>query len=406
MEHLGWLERILGDWGAYAARHRWRILGITLAVTLISLPPAWRAVTHLDVNLFNQASDKLPRFRLMRELSEDFGGDILAAVASIPDRPASEQVKELKAFGLLLAAELAKVGTLREDREGLARELRRELPAAAPWLRQVECRTGQGIEQALRKMVKDRPYLVLTPGHVATLKALFEPEALKAAMESVAATLEDLPPNSAEKLRLQEDPLGIAQMANDALRKRLAGRREALASKDPDGFFLSQDGTTLVVLGRAVLPASRLDFNRALMAAVQRAENRAIAAFRATKPVLTTALKGDVYAQLAEGETPGTLRVGFTGMPAVSVENEMSLKYDLVGNTAASFIGVLLLFLIVFRQVLLAWDVTWGTAVVILWTLAVAGLTKGSVSILGGAFACILLGTGTDYAIHLHNAYH
>jgi len=403
---VSWLERKLGDWGAYAAHHRGRVLWATFLVTLASLPFAWRAVSHLDVNLFNQASDKLQRFHLMRQLSEDFGGDILAAVVSIPDNPPPAQVKELKAFSLLLAAELANVGTLPEDRASLPEKLRQELPEGAPWLRQVECRTGQGIEQALRKMVKDRPYVVLTPADVETLKQLFEPQELKAAMERTAATLRDLPPNSAEKLRLQEDPLGVAEMANQALQQRLAARRQALASNDPDGFFLSPDGTTLVILGRAVLPATHLDFDTALMNAAQRAENRALTAFRATQPALTVALKGEEYGELADGRNPGTLNVGFTGMPAVSVENEMSLRYDLIGNTATCFVGVLILFLLVFRQVLLAWDVTWTTAVVIVWTLALAGATKGSVSILGGAFTCILLGTGTDYAIHLHNAYH
>jgi predicted exporter len=406
LEHLGWLERLLGDWGASVPRRRGVILWITLAVTLISIPLAVRALTHLDVNLFNQASDKLQRFRLARELSEDFGGDTLAAVLSIPDQPSAQQVQELKAFADLLAAELSAVGTHPDDHAALPEALQPDLPAGTPWLKQVECRTGQGIEQALRKMVRDRPYVVLRPEDAAALKKLFEPDALAAAMERIEKTVADLPPNSLEKLRLQEDPLGLAAMANDALRQRMAERGRALGGSDSDGFFLSPDHTTLVVLARAALPATKLDFCRALMDAVQRAENRAVNAFRATKPALTTALKGGTYSDLAAGETPGTLSVGFTGMPAVSVENEMSLRYDLIGNTATSFVGVLLLFLIVFRQVILAWDVTWTTAAVIVWTLAVAGATRGSVSILGGAFTCILLGTGTDYAIHLHSAYH
>ncbi len=399
-----WLEKNLGDWGAYAARHRGRVLLMSFAVTLLSLPLAWRAVSNLDVNLFNQASVSLKRFRMVRELSEDFGGDILAAVASVPEKPTPEQTTELKAFGTLLTAELSHVGANPEDQATLNEQLVKELPPGKPWLRQVECRTGQGIEQALRKIVKDRPYVVLTPQNVEELKALFTPEALAAKMESVATTLPDLAPNSAERVKLQEDPLGLSELATQALKRRLDSQRTPLSTKDGDGYFVSKDGTTLVVTARAALPHTRLDFNRALMAAVQRAENRAILAFRGTKPSLTTALKSDVYAELAE--PAGTLQVGFTGIAAVSVENERSLRYDLIGNTMTAFIGVLALFLIVFRLIMLAWDVTWTTAIVIVWTLAVAGAVKGSISVLGGAFTCILLGTGTDYAIHLHNAYH
>jgi len=387
----------------YVARNRGRVLLGALIVTLISLPFAHRAVTHLDANLFNQASDKLVRFRLMRQLAEEFGGDILAAVVTIPRQHEQAQVAELKAFGTILAAELSKAGVSEQDRERLTDALRKELPAGEPWLRQVECRTGQGIEQALKKIVKDRPYVALTPQDVAELRRLFEPDNLKQAMEHVATTLQDLPPNSAEKVKLQEDPLNLSELANKGLKARL-GKGGTFASNDAEGFFLSKDGTMLVVLSRAALPANRLDFTSALMAAVQRAENRAITEFRKTKPALTTALKSETFAELAEPE--GTLRVGYTGMPAVTVENEMSLKYDLLGNTATAFVGVLLLFLIVFRRVLLAWDVTWTTALVIVWTLGFAGATKGSISVLGGAFTCILLGTGTDYAIHLHNSYH
>lgn len=404
MQPSSWLEKKLGDWGAYAAHHRGRVLFAAFAVTLLALPLAWRAVSNLDVNLFNQASGSLKRFQMVRELSEDFGGDILAAVASIPEMPTPEQSRELKAFGALLAAELAKAGTLPDDQAALNKQLAKELPPGKPWLRQVECRTGQGIEQALRKIAKDRPYVVLTPKNVEELKSLFQPEALTAKLEEVATILPDLPPNSAERIKLQDDPLGLSDLAAQALKKRLDSQRTPLSTKDGDGYFLSKDGTTLAVTARAALPHTRLDFNRALMAAVQRAENRAITAFRATRPALTTALKSDVYAELAE--PAGALQVGFTGIAAVSVENERSLRYDLIGNTATAFVGVLLLFLVVFRLIRLAWDVTWTTALVIVWTLAVAGAVKGGISVLGGAFTCILLGTGTDYAIHLHNAYH
>ena len=402
------------------------MLWVAFAVTVLALPFAVRAVLNLDVNLFNQASDKLERFRLLKQLSQDFGGDLVAAVLYIPDNPSPQQVKELKAFAQIFRKELIKVGTLAEDHAVLPDELNAELaalsktsaagnepeagaeaaPVLAPWLRQVECRTGEGIEQTMRRIARDRPYVLLKPADVDTIKKLFEPESLKESMTRVAATYAELAPNSAEAEKLKIDPLGFSELINSATRERVTSRGRALGSTDSDGFFISPDKTTLVIVGRAVLPATRLDFNRALMGATQRAENRAIVAFRATKPSLSTALKSATFAQPADGEIVPELKIGFTGMPAVAVENEMSLKYDLLGNTATSFVGILLLFLIVFRRPALAWDVTWTTALVIVWTLGVAGLTHGSISIMGGAFTCILLGTGTDYAIHLQNAFY
>ena len=406
MQPSTWLENALGNWGGYVARSRRRVLRGAALVTLASLPFVYRALTHLDVNLFNQASDSLVRFRLVRQLAEDFGGDIVAGVVSIPNQHTPEQVGELKAFGLLLRDELAKAGLSPEDRERMPESYQRELPADQPWLRQVECRTGQGIEQALRKIAKDRPYVVITPADVAELKKLFNPDALAAAMERIATTLPDLPPNSAERVKLQEDPLGVSDLASKALQTRLNKRKQALAGTDADGYFISPDGTTLVVLARAVLPATRLDFNRALMASVQRAENRAVEAFRKTKPALTSALKGKVYSELADGEKLGTLNVGFTGQPAVFVENEATLKYDVGLNTATSLLGVLILFAIAFRSLMLTWDVTWATVLIILWTVAFSGMYKGSMSLLGGAFTAVPVGLGTDYMILLYNTFH
>ena len=406
MQSSTWLENALGNWGGYVARNRKRVLLGAALITLASLPFVYRALTHLDVNLFNQTSDSLVRSRVARQLADDFGGDIVAAVASIPNQHTPEQVGELKAFGLLLRDELAKAGLSAEDRERLPESYQRELPADQPWLRQVECRTGQGIEQALRKIAKDRPYVVVTPGDVAELKKRFEPEALAAAMEGIATTLTDLPPNSAERIKLQEDPLGISDLASKALQTRLSQRRQALAGTDAEGYFISPDGTTLVVLARAVLPATRLDFNRALMASVQRAENRAVEAFRKTKPSLTSALKGKNYSEWADGEKPGTLEVGFTGQPAVFVENETTLKYDVGLNTATSLLGVLILFGIAFRSLMLTWDVTWATVLVILWSVAFSGFYKGGMSLLGGAFTAVPVGLGTDYMILLYNTFH
>jgi predicted RND superfamily exporter protein len=437
---LKFVERQLGNWGSYVVRHRGRVLLGTILITLASAPFAWQAMTHLDVNLFNQTSESLKRFRLVRELSEDFGGDILAAVVTIPDNPTPEQVKELKRFGDILTAELSAVGSSVEDRQELTDKLRADVDrvsvvkeetddAAATqneeggldarptvkahggaWLRQVECRTGQGIEKALKKIAKQQPHVILTPHDVDELKGLFTPAALDKRMNEIAGELTDLTPNSTEALLLYEDPLGLRDLANRAMQQRLAQRKQALSGKDTDGYFLSPDKTTLVILGRSVLAATRLDFNRTLMAAAQRAENRAIAAFRKSSPAMKTTLRSDVYGAFAETEpvknAPGVLAVGFTGMPAVTVENEMNLKYDMELNTIVSLAGILVLFLAGFRSIWLTWDVTVVTTLIIVYTVAIAGIWKGSISLLGSAFTAVPVGLSTDYAVFIYNTYH
>jgi predicted RND superfamily exporter protein len=398
-----WLNSKLAEWGVYAARHRGWVLGLTLLLTILCVPPAYHAVSNLDANLFNQVSNSLVRFRTFRELNEDFSGDILAGVLTTKDT-SPECIKEMKDFASRLSGELAQVGLSPADRALLGGKLAAQIPPDQPWLAQVECRVGQGLEKALKSIAEKKFYALMTPADVAELKKLFEPQALDQALDRAAEILKNTDPLSAERQRLQQDPLSIAGLARRAFEERVAQKHAKLAGSG--GYFLSPDQTTLVVLGRALRPATELDFNTALMTAVQRAENRALKSFRETKPVLTTALKGRTFGELARGEHEGSLRVAFTGMPAITIENQMSLKHDLIINTATSFFGVLLIFLIMFRSWRLAWNFTWTTVCVIIWTLALAGLTRGGISVLGGAFTCILVGIGSDYLTYLYNAFY
>lgn len=434
------LQKLLSDWGTLAVHHSRRVLVAAVLVGALATPFAIQALRNIDVNLFNQASSDLKRFHLLRELTETFGGDMLLAVASIPDEHSPKEVEELKVFGEQLSAELAVVGRRDEDQAELSPKLRAEITAltarakapdsprndvpgpldsaepesaAEPdkadtrppaWLRNVECRTGQSIEGALKMLARQRPYVVLEASDVEDLKKLFEPAALDTRMAEINTLVRELEAHSPEKKKLYEDPLGILDLSKKALEGRLKKRSTPLA-KDAGGYFLSSDGTTLVVLGRAMLASSRLDFSRALMAASQRAENRAVLRFRKTQPPLSTALKGTRYGDLASGETPGRLSVGFTGMPAVYVENERTLKWDLILNTGTSLLGVLILFLVVYRSVALTWKATWTTIYTIWLTLAFAGMTRGGMSLLGGAFTAVPVGLGTDYAILVYNTY-
>ena len=412
MESPSFLKNQLSAWGVFAVRNSRRVLLGAAVLGLLATPFAIRALRNIDVNLFNQASSELTRFHLLRELAETFGGETLFAVAAIPDDHSARDVQELKAFGDRLSAELTQVGLDVQDQVEITPKLGAEIAQLSArldsqppaWLRNVECRTGQSIESALKTLARQRPYVLLDAADIERLKSLFAPAALDARMAEIATLASELEAHSPEKKKLYEDPLGILELSKKALDERLKKRVMPLA-KDGGGYFLSSDGTTLIVVGRAVLPSSRLDFNRALMNAVQRAENRAIRAFRETHPALSVALKGSSYGEVAGGETEGRLHVGFTGMPAVYVENERTLKWDLILNTGSSLLGILILFLVVYRSVALTWKATWTTVYTIWLTLAFAGLTKGGMSLLGGAFTAVPVGLGTDYAILIYNTY-
>lgn len=402
------LERVLDRWGAFVALHHRAVIWVCLSLGLAALYPAVSALRHLDANIFNQVSDRLTRFRMLRELSEDFGGEVLAAVATIPEAKAKDPacVAELRALGDLLAAELSQVGQAPGDDSNLAQGLE-QLPR--PWLQQVECRAGQGVQDALRKFVQDHPHAVLTLADVEELQARFEPAAIQSRLKEVRQELSGIDPASLERQKLLADPLGLTTLAKEALNRRISSRRSSFALGDPEGTFLSPDGTTLVVLGRPVRSANDLDFDRALMAACQRAENRALAAFRARTPApaLTTALKGETYGAYADGESAEPdLCVGFTGLHAISVENEASLRWDIISNTLSSALLVMLIYLLIYRKLRLAIDIILTLALAVIFTLVAAGLFYGRIGVLGAGFTAILIGMGEDYAVFLHNTFH
>ncbi|GMV81222.1 MAG: hypothetical protein AMXMBFR7_24060 [Planctomycetota bacterium] len=403
-------DRFFDRWGTWVARNRRRVLWGALALFVLALPGAGYTLTHLDANVLDQVSAKLVRFRYMREISEAFGGDLLAAVVHVPDAVAQDPASAapLRAYGDLLTEELTKVGLLPEDHaalpEGYFAEPQR-------WLRRVECKAGAGLRQALERIGKEHLAAVLSVEDVHAVEARFDPEALAQRLKQVREELKDIDPSmDVERKRLMTDPLKLAGLAQEALDRKLGGRKSNLALHDAEGYFLSPDRTTLLVLARPIQGVNQLDFLHALMPAVQRAENRAVEAFRAkyaAMPPFTTQLMSDTYGEPAEGEPKDAqLRVGYTGLHAVTYENELSLRWDILSTTLTSGVIVILLFLLVFRELRLAWCIalTMGLAVVV--TLALTALVQGKIGVMGAGFTCILLGMGVDYGIHIYSTFH
>ncbi|MBE7463775.1 MAG: MMPL family transporter [Planctomycetes bacterium] len=403
-------DRFFDRWGTWVARNRRRVLWGALALFVLALPGAGYTLTHLDANVLDQVSAKLVRFRYMREISEAFGGDLLAAVVHVSDEAAQDPANAapLRAYGDLLAEELAQVGLRPEDHaalpEGYFAEPQR-------WLRRVECKAGAGLRQALERIGKEHLAAVLSVEDVHAVEARFDPEALAQRLKQVREELKDIDPSmDVERKRLMADPLKLAGLAQEALDRKLGGRKSNLSLHDAEGYFLSPDRTTLLVLARPIQGVNQLDFLHALMPAVQRAENRAVEAFRAkyaAAPPFTTQLMSDTYGEPAEGEPrDAQLRVGYTGLHAVTYENELSLRWDILSTTLTSGVIVILLFLLVFRELRLAWCIalTMGLAVVV--TLALTALVQGKIGVMGAGFTCILLGMGVDYGIHIYSTFH
>lgn len=408
------LFSLLDRWATFLARRRVAVIVVVLLLAAVSVLPAINILRHLDADIFNQVSDQLPRFRVLRELTADFGGDVFVASAWIPDNSAKDpaKVKDLCAFGDILVAELARVGTTDEDADSFAvpSEPSKEAstPKREPWLREVECRAGQNLRRAMLRLVEEHPHIALGLDDVERLRAVFAPEAMSVRLKRLRTELAALDPAmSAERRRLMADPLGLAGLGEEAIERRLHAQKKDMGLAGRDGYFLSPDGTTLVIVARPVRGAKDLTFNKALMNAAQRAENRAIAALQARTPVpvLGTALKGETYGEYAGDGPPPELRVGFTGMHAIAVENEASLRYDVIINAVTAGLFVMAIYVLAYWRVRLAFHVILTLALAVLFTLGLTGPLHGPIGVLGAGFTSILIGMGEDYAVYLHNTF-
>lgn len=405
-------EKIFAVLAEFLVRRRKQVLIAGLVIGLLCLPVTIYTLRHLDANLLNQVSDRLPRFKALKEVTTDFGGDILAAVVSISnaDGKNPEKTQQLKSFGDLLSSELALVGLSDEDQQALGKRLGEAAMQKPPvaWLRQVECRLGSQARAELRGLVQTQPHLVLSLDDILELERRFEPAALQTRMLEISKRLEDLPNVGAERTQLMQDPLDIRSILQKTINATLGGQEQGVAGSD--GYFLSPDGTTLLVLARPDRSSNNVAFNRVLMEACQRAENRAIAKFREQQEknpaALSTSLKSPAYGQNKLGEVaePG-LGVGFTGLHAMSVENETSLRQDILGGTVWAFLALVAIFLFAYRSLRLTLNVTITLILAAILTLATAGIARGHVGVLGAGFTCILIGTGVDYGIMVYGTY-
>ena len=136
-----------------------------------------------------------------------------------------------------------------------------------------------------------------------------------------------------------------------------------------------------------MLPASRLDFSRALLKAMNEAAARVRETFAAAHPGMRVP------------------EIGFTGAAAIYVENDRTLKWDVALNLVTSLLGVVLLFAILYRSFGITWKVVALTTYTIWLTLGVAALWRSRISVLGIAFTAVPVGLVTDYAILVVNRF-
>ncbi len=362
MKRFGLLKSCLGVLGRMVARRPVLTLVAIIALTLAAVPMAMRSVRseNVEKDLLKVLTAGLPRAEAYKRLAEDFGvidrHFLLIELQNPDDLPAA------KRFADILAEKLC-------GDTALIRTARSRI--------------------ALNRFLRDHAHLYLDDQIAGQLTARTTDEAIARAMQRNRELLKISPEM---KQRVLLDPLNFYESLREVAAKRTGGDSSPI---DVDGYMVSPDNRLLMVSAQPTRPAAQGEkdgFTARLLRHTRESVKAARAECFAAQPEVSSRLKvsiGGSYAALQEG---GQLIVG-----------------GVLKSALTSFLGVLLLFALVYRRPLAFVFLGLPLAVPVIWTLALAPLLLpeygGRISVVGGAFAAVLLGLGIDYAVHLYNRF-
>jgi hopanoid biosynthesis associated RND transporter like protein HpnN len=95
------------------------------------------------------------------------------------------------------------------------------------------------------------------------------------------------------------------------------------------------------------------------------------------------------------------VRAGVTGDDALNTDEMLTAQHDTLLASVIALVGVALLFIVAFRQIVRPLLVVVMLVVGLCWTMGFTALTVGHLNILSVAFLPILIGLGIDFGIHL-----
>ena len=330
-----------------AAYRRW---GIVLAVSLLCTAVAgWQASKiRVDSQLVDILPGDLPASREYRQFLESFGGfERVFVLVGTPEGTEADPDR-LADAAELLAGEIG----------------RSDLVASVRW----------GLEETDEAFflgeVLPRLPLLTDPEIYPRLERRLDPDAIRARVRFKRSELAG-PTAALAGPMFAADPLGFAEEIG------LSGRGSESFLVDPvTGAFLSPDGRTAVVVVTPAVPEFDSDAGHAL--------NRV--------------LEG-AYAAVRD-ETDSDLVLDAVGGPLYAAQDERIIRGDLVRTVTCSAIGISLLLILYFRSLRIPLVLAFAVFSGILWTGAVIVWLQGTISVIGIAFASILLGLGVDYGIH------
>jgi predicted RND superfamily exporter protein len=352
----------IAKFAEYSARNPWRILGIALALSILA---GW-ATAQLQVYTSRQAllPQNTPVAKRFNDFLNNFGAasDLMVVLEGAPR-------SELESFANALAAKLRAEpeidqATARLDMTFFLNHAYLLMPAESldklAALADQPAPASGGMEEQLRKALnwsKDHPPLGGADTDLQTAEA---------SLNLAAFFLEEW------QRWLSAETVPASLDWNRLLAKNGAGGIS-------DGYFASRDGRMLFLFVHPKNPSG--DFKN-------------LGPFVDKVKQVSEGLAGQAK---AAGLTPPT--VGLTGLPAIEYEEYINIRKDIILVVLTSAALIVALILLVVRSVRWAALIFIPMGLGVLWSLGLALVTVGHLTLITAAFIAILFGLGADYGI-------
>ena len=223
------------------------------------------------------------------------------------------------------------------------------------------------------------------------LACLLNPEDLDAMLSRFSAdTLEKQMIRLSRRLQVVISPATREKLLSDPLNFNRLIMNRLFVSRGPAHFplrrdyFLSEDEKMLIMVLKPLESSSDLAFSTDLMNFLDRVRQKLI---------------------YENPRFKDKIRVSYMGSHVETVANTVVVRNDLILTLITSFIGVLLLFFLIFRNKQALVFVGIPLIVGILWTLGITQLAIGRLTMITFAFGAVLIGLGIDFAIHIYNRF-
>lgn len=330
---------------AFVARRPGRLAVAALVLTLLALIPASRF--RLETDLAALLPDGAPGADDYRVFLRTFGGfEKVFVIVRSPGGTLEDPGPLLDAAGAL-AERLGRSPEVAAARAGLTEEDERFF---------------------FRYIAPRMALLTRQEGWKEDLEARLQPAAIRDRVAVLRRTLRS-PAGAAMAPLFASDPLGLSE--------GLLGLASSSLPIEPvSGGFLSRDGSAALVMLTPARAEIDPEGGRALLAEIARAE--AEVRREAGIPLDFKAVGGPIYA----------------------AQDEELLRGDLSRTATASALGVAVLLLLGFGGGFIPVTILVSVLAGLVWTVALAALGVGSLTVVGVGFTAALVGMGVEYGIH------